>query len=156
MAARTWYYIWKCTQLFVPSKHLTAKGKVFLGWSILVPAKGGEAATVTCIDESTSTTECHQLVLEWTVISSLMRYHCVQPYKTSQSLSMQDISVSSHMRYLHLEPSATYPSPAIQDMSGWDQYMQYSPSCYTPWSKKQNKSRNKVNPIAAFLKPCES
>jgi hypothetical protein len=48
MAVRTWYQIWKCAQLFVPSKHLTARGKVFLGWSISVPPKGGEAATVTC------------------------------------------------------------------------------------------------------------
>ena len=31
MAARTWYHIWKSAQPFVPSKHLTARGKVFLG-----------------------------------------------------------------------------------------------------------------------------
>jgi hypothetical protein len=49
MAARTWYHIWKCAQLFIPSKHLTARGKVFLGWSTSVPPKGGEAATITCI-----------------------------------------------------------------------------------------------------------
>jgi hypothetical protein len=53
MAARTWYYIWKCVPLFVPSKHLTARGKVFLEWSISVPSKDGEAATVTCIHIST-------------------------------------------------------------------------------------------------------
>jgi len=27
MAARTWYHIWECAQLFIPSKHLTVRGK---------------------------------------------------------------------------------------------------------------------------------
>jgi hypothetical protein len=48
MTARTCYHIWNCAQLFITSKHLTARGKVFLGWSISIPPQGGEAATVTC------------------------------------------------------------------------------------------------------------
>ena len=31
MAGRTWYHRWKFVQLLVPSKHLKARGKVYLG-----------------------------------------------------------------------------------------------------------------------------